>query len=468
MKLLTKIFLCAITVITAALTVLGYVMISGSFKNALERETENCMDRYQILKFTLQSSMISMSKAGRLDDNTLSAAAENTLAAISGLDRAAVLDQSGGILSTNYPDNELMLPPLPEPDDITSMTEKLGSEYRHTVSGTFSESGQTVTLVYSRRITSVFEEKHQMERRFLTAYILIEVLAAIVMAGLAFVIARPINKLTKATKSFAEGKLGERTSVRDSGEIGELSESFNVMADTIEKNITSLELSAKQKDDFTASFAHELKTPLTSVIGYADMIYQKDTLSRAEIHEAAGYIMNEGMRLEALSLKLMELIVLEKQEFTLVEMEAGEVFGDIADTVKPLLDKRGASLTVGADRAYIAIEFDLFKTLVMNIIDNSAKADGKNITLTGVSDGDFYNVSIKDDGRGIPQDQLERITEAFYMVDKSRSRREHGAGLGLAIAVRIARVHGTELKFESAEGEGTTVSFVLRKAGNAE
>jgi signal transduction histidine kinase len=92
------------------------------------------------------------------------------------------------------------------------------------------------------------------------------------------------------------------------------------------------------------------------------------------------------------------------------------------------------------------------------------KAGSDTITASGELCGDKYRVSVADNGRGIPKDQIERITEAFYMVDKSRSRKAHGAGLGLKIAAEIAAVHGAEMHFESELGAGTTVSFELKGA----
>lgn len=97
------------------------------------------------------------------------------------------------------------------------------------------------------------------------------------------------------------------------------------MAEQIEVTIQQLKLSAQQKEDFVSNFSHELKTPLTSVIGYADMIYHNSNLTRAEIKNAAGYIVNEGMRLEALSKKMMELIILNRHNFTLIEMYMDEM-----------------------------------------------------------------------------------------------------------------------------------------------
>lgn len=182
---------------------------------------------------------------------------------------------------------------------------------------------------------------------------------------------------------FAKGEYDVRAEISSRDEIGDLSKTFNYMAKTIESKMEELKDAVRRQEEFTANFAHELKTPMTSIIGYADTLYQK-TLSPEEVHQLAGIIMNEGMRLEALSFKLMEL------------------------------------------------------------------------------------VTLRDYGRGIPKEDLQKITEAFYMVDKSRSREEHGAGLGLALAVKIAKLHHTELVYESVAGQGTCVSFMLAKEADDE
>ena len=469
MKLFTKIFLCSITVITAALSVLGYAMISGSFKSAMVRENENALARFELLRYVIASDMSASASLGEISDSSLESIASRAFSAFSPAEKAAMLGEDGEVIYSTFRSGADFSAALSSGiDEVKLMTGEEDGRVTLTAAGRFSVKDRTPLIVTARDVTRVFEEKRVMERRFFAAYLITEAVGAIVLALFSFAITKPINRLTRSTRRFAEGSLSERTAESGGDEIAELSKSFNSMADTIETTISGLELAAKQKDDFTSSFAHELKTPLTSVIGYADMIYQRKDLSPDEVHDAAGYILNEGMRLEALSLKLMELIVLEKQDFTLVEMRMDEVMEDIANTAAPMLEKKGAELELRVMEDYVRIEFDLFKTLVLNLIDNAAKAGAAHITAEGAGNEDGYRITVADDGGGIPADQLERITEAFYMVDKSRSRKEHGAGLGLAIAARIAKVHGSELVFASEVGKGTRVTFTLASAGKEE
>ena len=136
------------------------------------------------------------------------------------------------------------------------------------------------------------------------------------------------------------------------------------------------------------------------------------------------------------------------------------------------VDQNACNLLSGENdgRAVLLLEPNLMKTLLYNLIDNACKAseaDG-DIFLTGESDGDTYRFSVQDHGRGIPRDELNKITEPFYMVDKSRSRKQNGAGLGLALCQLIAQLHGGELHFESELGKGTCVSFHVKEASGHE
>ena len=204
------------------------------------------------------------------------------------------------------------------------------------------------------------------------------------------------------------------------------------------------------------------------MIGYADMLYQKD-LPRETVKEASGYIFREGMRLEMLSLKMMDLIVLKKQEFELEYIDSEELFRDVERRYANVCRNRQVTFCCEVEKRPVLVEYDFIQTMIFNLIDNAIKADSTEICITGkcVNKGEDdslserYQVTVRDNGRGIPEEELGRIKEAFYMVDKSRSRKQHGAGLGLALSEQIANIHGTTLQFENNRDAGILVTFYL-------
>ena len=231
----------------------------------------------------------------------------------------------------------------------------------------------------------------------------------------------------------------------------------------LERSMEDLQDAAVRREEFMASFAHELKTPLTAIIGYADMLRSKDMSPKTRF-TAAGYIFSEGKRLEALSLKLMDIIVAGKQETELRRFEVGYFIRSIAAVTVPSLSAEGMTLDMRWEKGEIEIEPDLFKTLMINLVDNARKASRKNdvIELYGKAEDGGYALYVRDHGRGIKKEELSKITEPFYMIDKSRSRAQNGAGLGLALCQKIAEMHGTSLEYESALDKGTTVRILLK------
>ena len=231
----------------------------------------------------------------------------------------------------------------------------------------------------------------------------------------------------------------------------------------LERSIENLENVAARREEFIGSFAHELKTPLTAIIGYADMLRSKEMAPKSRF-TAAGYIFSEGKRLEALSLKLMDIIVAGNQQLEPKRFEVGYFIRSIAAVTVPSLSNEGMTLDMRWEPGEIEVEPDLFKTLMINLVDNARKASHKGdvIELFGKAEDGGYALYVCDHGRGIPKEELSKITEPFYMIDKSRSRAQNGAGLGLALCQRIAELHGTKLEYESEEGKGTTVRILLK------
>ncbi len=237
-------------------------------------------------------------------------------------------------------------------------------------------------------------------------------------------------------------------------------------AEELEGEIKLLEEAADRREEFIASFAHELKTPLTAIIGYADMLRSRE-MSPKNRFTAAGYIFSEGKRLEALSLKLMEIIVSGKQGIERRRFDAPYFIREVAAVTVPSLAADGMTLDMRWEPGEVEIEPDLFKTLMINLIDNARKASrkGQTVELFGKREEGGYAFYVRDHGRGMKKEDLSRITEPFYMIDKSRSRAQNGAGLGLALCQRIAELHGTTLEYESEPGQGTTVRVYLKGGG---
>lgn len=459
-------------ILSAALSLSGYLLITSSYKNAVDQETQRAMDQYQYIKFLLQADLIN--DQGQAENKNLSDLISSGFSKLAD-QNLPIFSNGGNFISVFGDDKAPIYSTFPSGSDlnisgydldqkIASKIENIGGRAHVLVLGKITQSGQTVYLLTATDIQAVVDQKVGMVQNYGTIYFVTIGFGIALVIIFSSLLTGPIRKMSAAAARIAQGNYSERLKVISKDEIGELSKRFNNMAETIEERMAELSNTARQKEDFVSNFAHELKTPLTSVIGYADMIYQKE-LSREDIKKAAAYIMDEGLRLEALSLKLMDLIVLNVQDFVLEELPADELLQNIADTLKPLLLNENIKFKLIAAKAYIKVDYDLFKTLLLNLADNAVKAGSTEILLAGKVKGERYSVSVYDNGCGIPADELSRITEAFYMVDKSRSRKQHGAGLGLALASKIAEIHGSKLEFKSEPGKGTKVSLSLPAEG---
>lgn len=211
------------------------------------------------------------------------------------------------------------------------------------------------------------------------------------------------------------------------------------------------------------NFSHELKTPMTAIIGYADLL-RSQTLSQEEQQAAANYIFHEGRRLERLSIKLLELFVARQGEIEPVPCCPRTILEAVAQTLRPALEKDGISFQAHCADGICCLDPDLLYSLLKNLIDNARKAiDRKGlITVTGEVTEEWVRFTIKDTGCGMSQEELQHICEPFYRVDKSRSRMQGGVGLGLSMCSEIARLHHGSIEFESAPDQGTVVTVLLR------
>lgn len=463
MKLFWKLFCSLVSITILACSTGGFVLIDGQFRASLEQEAQALYEENDMLRYVLFQAAEGQDLSGREELSRLTGSMALTVA-------FRLSDGAGNALGGS---GSLFAEPLP-------LTSRLAENQRgwrldrtgadafilHGASA-FPLSDETVYLENCRDVSALFAQRSAQYRSFF--YMMLALTAGVGMLSLivSHLILRPLGRVSAAARRMADGELGQRVPVAGGDELGRLSADFNAMARRLEEQMEELAAAARRQEDFTGSFAHEIKTPLTSIIGYADLLLSRDNTPE-QVRESAGYIFQEGRRLEALSGKLMELIVLDRQDFPLRPVSMRAFLEDAGNALRPAFEQAGLRLDIGAEEAPVFLEPDLMKTVCLNLLDNARKATppGGAVTLTGQAEGNGYRIEVTDTGTGIPAEELGRVTEPFYMVDKSRARAQGGAGLGLALCRRIVDLHGGTLEFESVTGRGTTARVHLR--GGAE
>ena len=308
-------------------------------------------------------------------------------------------------------------------------------------------------------VTRVFEERSTGFTVYRQVTLAMLALCALVLFFICSWLTKPIRRLTRATRKMADGDYGYRARQVSNDELGQLTMDFNSMANTLEGTIGELKEEVRAREDFIAAFAHELKTPLTAIIGYADVLRSRK-LDEEKHFLSSNYIYTEGKRLENMAFRLLDIIVTKREQVDLQPVEAGTLFGYLEDM---FAGNREQQLYTSFQEGTVYAEVNLLKSVLVNLVDNAMKASepGGVVEVFGECQENGYMFWVRDYGVGIPAEELKKITEAFYMVDKSRSRSRNGAGLGLALCVEILRLHHSELVIESTVGEGTWISFLL-------
>ena len=438
----------------------GTLMITTSFRATVEQQTDTALSAFDHLQNTLEI-LLSLSQQNSTDSLT------EVLAQMEqqGMDpwEALMLRSSGEVLfQTGKPELLLYQLPNPEAGKCTYLT--VSDEFGHgLVVSSLLQSGQQELLLLARfDISSAYNVRRSQQRQYTVIYLIVVFFGILSSAALSYALTRQLHRLTVTARKIAEGDLSKRSRIRSRDEIGQLSRHFDAMTEKLQQNICSLEEQMQQQDRFMGSFAHELKTPMTSIIGFADLLRQGN-LEESTRMMAAEYIYSEGRRLERLSFKLLDLLLLKKDAVQMSDVDLPAFLEEIQRSLLPGLREKGIRLICKADAGTCRLEPDLIRSLHYNFVDNAAKAMEQEgmIALRAIPVSGGCQFQVVDNGRGMAPEELGRITEAFYRVDKARSRSQGGAGLGLALCKQIVELHGGTIDFSSEPGKGTRVTVTL-------
>lgn len=457
-----KLMLCIVLLIALTFGIGGTVLITVSFHGALSEQTAAILENYQSMRHTL-SLLCSL----RSDDKSITdALAQSTKTGAQGI----LLTMDDAVIYQNAPDCLSTGVALSQKENQCAYTYLKDTHgYGVLIQSSVTLDHGTMMVLARYDLSSVYKNRDMQLQIFYRSYIVVVLVGVLTAAVFAFGLTRKLRKLTIAVRQISDGDLSVRTNLTSADEFGQLSRDFDCMADNLQENIRKLESEMERQEAFMGAFSHELKTPMTTMIGYADLLRQ-DKLKEEKRLVAADYIFSEGKRLERLSHRLLELLLLRKEEIATQEVNLYGFVQEVAQTVSPGFREKNIRFTFHGAYGNVYFEPDLIKSLLYNLLDNAAKSmeGGGSLFFSGTILPNGCQFQVKDTGRGIASEELERITEAFYRVDKSRSRKQGGAGLGLALCKEIVRLHHGHMKFISSPGTGTQVLVTLNQTGGQE
>ena len=463
MKFRMKMTICMVWLLALAYGIGSSALITNTFNDTLRREQEAAYRSYQMAVSTLQMVNAANPRSG----------ADEIAAMLDQLSNQVAFGWSGLQLTDNQGvlyargDEQPAVDLEGKSDSAQSLTAVVCDQGQGgkvlLLTGTLSTGSDQLKLRITYNLDSLYESRDRQLASSQQIFLILAAAGGLLSWLMAYVLARPLRSLSRATRKLADGELDYRARCVGNDEIGALAADFNAMAEKLQMNVGELQEAMQRQERFMGSFAHEMKTPMTSIIGYADLL-RGQSLTPDEQQDAANYIFSEGKRLESLSLKLLDILVLHKTDIQLSPVSPAQMISGLAAHLRPVYRQSGIEIRHRCQSGRCLLDADLIRSLLINLMDNARKAmeGGGCIVLTARMTGDGCVLQVYDNGRGIPPQALAHLTEAFYRVDKSRSRAQGGVGLGLALCREIAALHGGTLSFASTEGKGTCVTVELK------
>lgn len=462
MKFSLKLLLWSIIVMAIAFGFSGFYLVNYVFETSLEREVEQALDENSILRFAFETAALNVpAKYDMLQNGTIEQIGVNLETSGQNIGRMLrISDEEKNVLyaSDGFDADEEQLALT---DELTKTYRiiQMGEKYYIQTGSTVQALDRLLYLETLRDVSEVFDERALGFGVYRRVTVLMLILGTLIMHLIASWLTKPIRLLTKATKQMAAGEYAYRAQKISNDELGRLTLDFNRMAEALEENVSKLEDELQAREDFIGAFAHELKTPLTSIIGYADMLRSRK-LDEEKSILSANYIYTEGKRLESMSIRLLDIMVAKHGTPEFQQTPVANLFLYLRDMFQT---NEEMHFVYHYDPGTVLVESNLIITVLINLLDNACKASepGSTVEITGVKEKEGYRFIIKDYGVGIAPEEVKKITKAFYMIDKSRSRSKNGAGLGLALCAEILTLHGSRLEIDSTLGEGTAMSFLI-------
>lgn len=472
MKLWQKIFLPTLALMVLLTALISTLLLKSSRDTLWQREGQRAVSQQQYLAGMLRAGVISQ----RLQRGLIQLdAGETDRAAVQVLSQQAENEYLAGWTLYTAAGEELCsrMPPGPEgplepPAAAKSQNTVLqlaqgaqAGEWFLLCSMPVSLEGTGYRLSAAYNVSDLQRELEARARETVALCLALSLVGAGALLALVRRLLRPLAALDVSARRIAAGSYGERLPANGQDELAGLAADLNELAGAVQRRIGQLEQVAEERKAFIGNLAHEMKTPLTSILGFADLLYLPKHVPEEKRVEYACVIAEEARRLRSLSGKLLEWMTLGSANLVFEPVSLRELAEEAAVSLGPVLAQNGLRLVCDCPDTPLWVDRELFKSLLYNLLDNGRKASeaGGTLRLAAAPENGGMTILVRDYGRGIPREELDKICQPFYMVDKSRSRKAGGAGLGLALCQEIVAVHRGRMEIDSRLGQGTLVTL---------
>lgn len=454
MKLWQKVSITSIAVLLVVVTTCSALLLLQTKDNIIQLTTEQAQTEQRNLS-TSFSEMVQY----YLNDESNSVVKQSAINYCFkrfANDSSVLIGKEGTIYSAVSVKPEKILP-IDNDNEQKVLLEKIGGRNILIVGSGLILLNDHYSVYTIKDVTEIIDNIIAMTWRFVLICGIGIIVGTLFIIGLVRHANKPLIRLKDATRCIAVGEYDKRAQVQSKDEVGELATDFNAMVDAVQYHISDLEETAKRQQLFIGGLTHEFKTPLTSMIIHSDTLLSAD-LNKEEAQNSLIHIHTQCRWLERLTQTLFKLITLE-EDIKIKSENVKTLFDDIIESTAETMRERDTPLKSECNIESLKMDYDLMKSLLINLIDNASKASepGQSIALRAYDNA----LEVRDNGKGIPKGEIERITDPFYMVDRSRSKKTGGSGLGLALVKRIADAHDAQLVIESQMNIGTTMKVIF-------
>jgi len=453
-----KIFLMSFTLIVIAINTIGIIMINYTYESNIKKEIDKNMVQINNIMSEVEKGIDNLSHIANIYLNN---------------NVHIEYYEEGKKIYTNfkeeYPEIEEKL--LTQEDKMTS-EEIYGIEsklygYDENYISVYIENNKLFmkmrknaqVIITLSDISEINNQKQEQIDYFVTLSLATSFVIALFLSISVGFLTRKIKQLNKVVKEVEKGNYNAKVKKIGKDEIGSVGKSFNEMTQAVQKNILEIQKISENRKKFIGNLTHEIRTPLTSIVGYSSLIKNKKVTKQEVILEYSNRIYEEGKYIEQISQKLMDLLLLQNGNIEIEKINLSQELENIIEELTEIYPEAIFEKDI-TENVIINMDKTLLKSLIRNLVKNAIKAYEKN-PIVRIELSENKEIRVIDYGKGIPKQELEKIKEPFYTLSKDRNRKYSGMGLGLPLCIQIVELQKGKLEIESIQNVGTKIIIKL-------